>query len=106
MSKVNDGIKFDTGKNRLDLIVPEFIEDLGRVLTFGAEKYGPNNWQQLVDSEGRYYAALQRHLLAYKRGEKYDNESGFPHLAHAACNLMFLHWESEVKDAPMRLGDI
>lgn len=100
MSKKNDGVKFDSGKNRLDLIIPEFIEDLGQVLTFGAEKYGPNNWQQLADSEGRYYAALQRHLQAFKRGEPNDCGSGMPHLAHAACDLMFLHYLTEV--APIK----
>jgi hypothetical protein len=92
------GKKNDQGKNRLDLIEPEFIEQVGEVLTFGAEKYGPNNWQKVENPEDRYYAAAFRHLLAYRKGEKIDPESGKPHLAHLATNVMFLlHFEKETK---------
>ena len=38
----------------------------------------------------RYRDALYRHWLAYLRGEKYDLESGLPHLWHLACNAAFL----------------
>lgn len=92
----NTGKKNDEGKNRLDLIEPEFIETVGKVLTFGAEEYGPNNWQQVEDAENRYYAAAMRHLMAYRKGEKIDPESKLPHLAHVATNMMFLlHFERE-----------
>lgn len=90
------GVKHDEGKNRLDLIEPEFIEGVGKVLTFGAEKYGPNNWQNVDDAENRYYAAALRHLLAWRKGEKVDSESGLSHLDHVATNIMFLqHFERE-----------
>lgn len=92
------GVKHDEHKNRLDLIEPQFIEGVGDVLTFGANKYEPNNWQNVDDAENRYYAAAMRHLLAWRRGEKTDEESGLSHLKHAACNLMFLlHFEMEDK---------
>lgn len=88
------GVKHDEHKNRLDLIEPEFIEGVGEVLTFGAEKYEPNSWQDVEDAENRYYAALFRHLMAYRKGEKKDPESGLSHLKHIACNAMFLlHFE-------------
>lgn len=94
----NIGRKDDTGKNRLDLIEPEFIESVGKVLTFGASKYEPNNWQNVEDGKDRYYAAALRHLMAYRRGEVTDPESGLSHLEHAACNIMFLlHFEHEEK---------
>ena len=86
------GKKYDDGKNRLDLVEPEFIEGVGKVLTNGAEKYGPNNWQGLEDAEDRYYAAAMRHLLAYRRGEKTDPDTGLSHLYHVACNMMFLDY--------------
>lgn len=82
--------KADKGKLRFDLISPEFTKAVAGVLTFGAEKYGPNNWQNLEDPTNRYYAALLRHLNAFHAGEKYDKESGMSHLAHAATNIMFL----------------
>lgn len=91
------GMKNDQGKNRLDLIEPAFIESVGAVLTFGAEKYEPNNWQKVEDAKNRYYAAAMRHLLAWRKGEKTDPESGLSHLDHLACNVMFLqHFDREV----------
>ena len=39
------GRKDDGGKNRLDLIPPQVILALGQVMTYGAGKYGANNWQ-------------------------------------------------------------
>ena len=93
---MSDGMKFDNGKNRLDLIEPEFIENVGWVLTFGADKYEPNNWQKVEDPVNRYYAATLRHLLAWRRGEKIDSESGLNHLSHVATNIMFLmHFDKE-----------
>ena len=92
------GRKDDQEKTRLDLIEPEFIEQLGKVLTFGAKKYEPNSWQKVEDAENRYYGALFRHLLAYRNGETEDPESKLSHLAHIACNAMFLmHFEQEKK---------
>ena len=95
-SQFTSGQKDDKEKNRLDLIEPEFIEGVGKVLTFGANKYEPNNWQKVEDAKDRYYAAALRHLIAWRRGEKTDSESGISHLDHVACNIMFLqHFERE-----------
>ena len=89
------GRKDDQDKNRLDLIEPQFIEGVGEVLTFGADKYEPNNWQNVDDAENRYYAAAMRHLLAWRKGEIKDPESGLSHLKHVATNIMFLlHFET------------
>ena len=97
-SQVSVGHKDDQEKNRLDLIEPEFIEGVGKVLTFGADKYEPNNWQKVEDAENRYYAAAMRHLMAWRKGEKTDPESGLSHLYHVACNIMFLqYFEREEK---------
>lgn len=100
MNNTNAGRKNDKDKNRLDLIEPQFIEGVGEVLTFGANKYEPNNWQNVENAEDRYYAAALRHLMAWRKGETVDEESGLSHLKHAATNLMFLlHFETpqEVK---------
>lgn len=86
------GLKYDTGKLRWDLLPLDCIEDVVKILTFGSEKYGPNNWQQVEDAEDRYFAALMRHLAASRTGEKTDPESGLSHLSHVACNIVFLMW--------------
>jgi hypothetical protein len=76
-------------KPRLDLLPPAAMEAIAKVLTFGAGKYGDNNWARGA-RWGRYYAALLRHLLAWWRGEELDPETGLSHLAHAGCCLVFL----------------
>jgi hypothetical protein len=89
---MEEGKKFDKEKDRWDLLPLECVEDVVKILTFGAEKYGPDNWQNVTPFEDRYYSALMRHLVAWRKGEKIDPESKLPHLAHAMCNLVFLSW--------------
>lgn len=83
------GIKHDSDKLRYDLVPPEAMADFVRVLTYGAKKYADRNWEKGIHYS-RVYAALQRHLHAFWAGEDTDPESGLPHLAHAACCVMFL----------------
>lgn len=87
------GIKHDQGKLRYDLLPPEPIEELVKILTHGAAKYGPNNWQGLDHFEDRYYAACMRHLQLWRQGERLDKDSGLSHLAHAMCCITFLLWK-------------
>jgi Domain of unknown function (DUF5664) len=84
-----DGTKHDAQKIRLDLIPPEVIFSLGKVLTKGAEKYIDRNWEKGF-RYGRVYAALQRHLNSWWSGETTDPETGYSHLWHALANLTFL----------------
>jgi len=90
------GKKFDGGKLRYGLIPPSSTRALASVLTFGAQKYGPNNWQSVEQGEERYTDALMRHLEAYRGGEDIDEESGMSHLWHAMTNIAFLiHFEDQ-----------
>ena len=90
------GRKFDGGKLQYGLIPPLALKEMVKVLTFGAEKYEPDNWKFVPDSKRRYYDAMQRHLWAWKEGEQNDPETGINHLAHAMCCLFFLY-EHDVK---------
>lgn len=96
LEKKSAGSKHDEGKIRYDLLEPQFEQAVANILTIGAEEYGANNWQKLENAEDRYYAALRRHIAAWRMGEKIDPASNQPHLAHAACNLMFLMHFDEV----------
>lgn len=89
----SEGVKFDSKKLRMDLIPSVALEELAKVLTYGAEKYDANNWTKGIDYS-RLYAACLRHLLAYKSGQSTDAESGISHLSHALCNIVFLIWHS------------
>jgi len=85
----NREIKRDGGKPRLSLVPPSLIESVGKILTFGAEKYEPNGWKKAEPE--RYKDAMMRHLCAYlEDGDSVDFESGYPHLWHLACNVSFL----------------
>lgn len=86
------GKKFDDHKLRFDLIPPECEESLVRVLTHGANKYEANNWQEVEPFKDRYYAALRRHLSAWRQGEIIDPDTGLFHSAQIMCNAMFLLW--------------
>jgi|TARA_R110000782_G_scaffold7051_4_gene23834 hypothetical protein len=83
------GHKDDTGKVRMELIPPELLFGVGDILTFGADKYAARNWEAGM-SWGRVYGALMRHMWAWWRGQKLDEESGRPHLWHAGCCIAFL----------------
>lgn len=86
---MNTGRKNDSQKTRLELIAPEALEALGRVLTYGTRKYEPWNWRYGMNWS-RPYGALLRHLNAWWSREDNDLESGYSHLWHAFCELMFL----------------
>lgn len=83
--------KFDGEKPALAFLPTEPLEEVAEILDFGAEKYGRNNWQ-IGTSWMRFASAALRHLFAWIRGEDLDPETGKSHLAHAACNLLFLMW--------------
>lgn len=85
------GRKEDGGKPRMDLVPPSGVVAVAEILRYGAETkgYGDRNWEKGLDW-GRVYGAAMRHLMAFWGGEDDDEESGLPHIWHAACNLFFL----------------
>lgn len=85
---MNNFRKHDTGKPRHELLPWDALDPVGHVLAFGAAKYDDDNWRQCTDP-GRYIGAALRHIGAHQRGEIEDPESGLPHLAHAACSVLF-----------------
>jgi hypothetical protein len=90
--------KADQSKNRLELIEPEFIKGLGRIVSFGAAKYSAENWKKAEPEDiDRIKGALLRHIMDYMSGDKIDQETGESHLYHAACNLMFLDYFDRTK---------
>lgn len=86
------GKKDDTEKLRWDLLPTAPVRVIVQVLTFGAQKYAPDNWKKVPDPRRRYYAALLRHVISWWEGERLDAETGLHHLGHAGCCLLFLLW--------------
>lgn len=95
LKEFKKGVKFDEGKpNYLDifeLLDLEFLVEVSEVMAKGKIKYGFENWKKDLDPK-RIKKALLRHEIAFLKGELYDKESGNTHLAHIACNVMFLHF--------------
>jgi hypothetical protein len=83
------GRKDDEGKDRWDLMPFDALRGIVRVLGFGARKYQERNWEQGM-AWSRCYSAALRHLTAWWEGEAADPETGFSHLWHAGCCLLFL----------------
>lgn len=84
------GMKHDGGKLDYTLLPWDGLEEVVKVLEFGAKKYSRDNWRKVDSADTRYLAAAFRHLIAHNSGEVNDPESGLPHLAHAGCCVLFL----------------
>ena len=85
-------------KLRWELLPLEDVEDIVRVYTAGAKKYGPDQWQNLPDGIRRYKAALLRHLVEFDKGNEIDEETGCHHLAQVAWNaIAMLHISKQQK---------
>ena len=93
MKDPTKGIKFDNSKSRWELLPYREVEEVVKVLTYGAKKYTDNNWMLVVKKgKMRYFSAALRHLVAWKLGRKVDEETKLHPLAHAIACLLFLIW--------------
>lgn len=91
--KDEPALRYDSGKVCLAdfdaFFDPGFMEEIGKVLRYGAKKYGRDNWKKGM-SWSRCFNSFRRHGLAWWRGETIDDESGCHHLALLVCSIMFL----------------
>lgn len=92
-NKKAEGVKHDQQKIRWDLVPYDAVNEIAKVLTFGAAKYEARNWEKGMDWS-RAFGALQRHLTRWFHGQDKDKETQLTHLANAGCCLFFLiSWE-------------
>lgn len=92
-NKKTEGVKHDQQKIRWDLVPYDAVNEIAKVLTFGAAKYEARNWEKGMDWS-RAFGALQRHLTRWFHGQDKDKETKLTHLANAGCCLFFLlSWE-------------
>lgn len=83
------GKKFDQEKPDMSLLSPFALEEIAKVMTYGKQKYGANNWRDGL-AFSRLIAAVLRHINSYQKGEMVDPETNLSHIAHASCGLMML----------------
>lgn len=84
-----EGLRFNSNKLRYDLLHPVAQEGIVSVLTAGAKKYEPRNWEKGMNWS-TVLASLKRHIAAIEQGEDYDKETGLLHIDHVQCNAHFL----------------
>lgn len=88
--KISVGVKYDEGKPDYSLLPPHALLEIVKNLTFGAQKYEPENWRNVPEAHKRYFSAANRHMWTWKMGQELDPENNLHHLAAAAVNLMFI----------------
>jgi len=86
---MSEGKKFDQGKLRWDLLPVEALEEVVRVFTAGAAKYGDRNWENGIVFS-RNLAASRRHEAAFLKGELRDQETSTIHLANDIVNKLMI----------------
>lgn len=93
--KIGDAMKEMEGKRaNMALIPPQLLEILAEHYQSGADKYAPNNWLEGMDFS-KIYNSMQRHAMAFWRGEEIDPETNSPHLAAVAWNALTLLWYTD-----------
>ena len=86
-----DEKKLDHGKTMLGYVLLGFanaLEEVGKVGTYGCQKYKKGSWPEVENAHERYTDAMFRHFFNEARGEKEDSESGLMHAAHGAWNAL------------------
>jgi hypothetical protein len=98
------GRKDDAGELRWGLLRKSLVlplEAVIRVLMYGANKYGDDNWQWVDNPLVRYRDALDRHLADIDKGVIVDPDTGENNYAHVATNALFLLWFYLAADKPI-----
>ena len=83
------GLRYNDGKPRFDLLPPEALKALAAHYGKGAEKYAARNWERGMDW-CKCFASLERHAWAWMGGEDLDPENGSHHMIAVAWNAIAL----------------
>jgi hypothetical protein len=75
--------------SQISFIDPVAMYELGKVAGMGAEKYEKYNYLRGYDWS-LSYNAMMRHMQQFWAGEDVDEESGLPHVIHAAWHALAL----------------
>lgn len=89
----NGGVKETHLKRDYTLLPFSVLDEVVDIMDYGAKKYSRDNWKLVPREE--YIKAGLRHIIAVLKGEEVDPESGFSHLAHACCNMIYASYKRE-----------
>ena len=82
------GDRFNEGKPKWSLVDFKSLEPMVRVMEFGTEKYGLDNWKKGLNKK-EILESMLRHIFALLDGENIDKESKLPHIGHIQSNALF-----------------
>lgn len=78
------GGKSSAAVARLDLVPPLSLLEIGRILDYGAQRYGVGNWKKIEWQDHFNHALI--HAFALLAGDTQDD-----HMGHFACRAMMAH---------------
>lgn len=103
IKKICESVKNDRkdGKVRMELLPWNELEQIAKVYTAGAEKYGEHTWENLTNGYERYKGAMLRHLTEVEKGNAIDEDTGCLHAAQIAWNaIAMLHFKMKEYEEP------
>ncbi len=87
--------RYSTGV-RIDLVDPDFLVEMGKIMHVGAQKYGELNWKKGLSGEKGGVNHAFQHLTDYVADKPCDYGPRETHLAQVAINAMFeFHFERQ-----------
>lgn len=75
---------------RYDLIEADFLTAMAETMAEGDKKYGADNWKKGLPGEKSPLNHALYHIVEVMRYPA--SPDVLMHIAHAACNLMFVYW--------------
>lgn len=85
----HEGLRYNEGKVQLELLPVNALKGVGEVLTKGAKKYRPRNWEAGM-CWSTVLASLKRHLFDFEQGFDVDPDDGLHLIDKVATNALFL----------------
>lgn len=81
------GSKDTVGKPKLGLVPFSALAEISKVREYGISKYGDDEcWREVEVKD--FLDATLRHIYKFLYESETDEESGLPHLSHAACSII------------------
>lgn len=81
------GSKDTVGKPKLGLVPFSALAEISKVREYGISKYGDDEcWREVEVKD--FLDATLRHIYKFLYESETDEESGLPHLSHAACSMV------------------
>lgn len=69
----------------------DVIDQAAKIMKRGETEYGRDNWK-IGMTKSSILQSLYRHAYKFSQGEILDQDSGYKHIGHIYCNLMFLEF--------------